>query len=484
MQYPSLQNVIHENIVLIFILLLGAVLRIYNLGGESVWHDEAVTSRVARLNLVEFIKWIIDVNDNNPPLYYMLMHFWVSLFGDSEFSLRLPSAILGTGSILMIYAVGNQIFNRTAGLIASLILALSVFNIEYSQEARAYSLMAFLTLLSFYFFLKTLSAPKTHYVTAYIAASVLLLYSHFYAVFILAAQNIFCLTRYFLKRDVFNIGILKWIGLQAIIGFLFIPGLLLWYKNTFAIQRGFWLPEPTFSDLAIYSYHFAGRDYILCFVWVALAALSFIGFKNEDNSEYCSNIKYIKHSQTIISNAYAMYLLLLWLFVPILIPFIVSHLSTPILHTRYIISSSLALYLLVAKGVWNLHSKRLKVLVPLVILLLSIWPLRMYYVVPHKHQWREAVAFLESNARENDNIFVYPYYDTQAASYYRNREDLRFLPLGPEPDGHLPERFWVVFGQFSKADEEEVKGGILGGYDLKPVKSFNKLNLYIHEKDF
>ena len=476
---------IEDNYLILLIILLGASLRLYNLSGESVWFDEAVTSLVSGLGIRELIVWMIEENDNNPPLYYMLMHFWVSLFGHSEFSLRLPSAIVGTGSILMIYMVGNLVFNRTTALIASLILAVSVFHIEYSQEARSYSLLAFLTLCSFYFFLKTLSGSKTLYRAAYILSSVLLMYSHFYGAFILVVQNLFCLTRYLAKRDVFKISLSKWIMIQTITGLLFVPGLLIWYKNALAMQGGFWLSEPGVIDIARYFYHFTGRDYIIFFLFFILAVFSFISFKGIGHSKNIKDILDIKGSlnkTSYLLNINALYLLLLWLFVPILIPFLISLFSTPILHTRYIIGSSLALNLLVAKGIYNLNTKRLRLIIPLAILVLSIWPLRMYYVDAHKHQWRETVAYLEENAKDNDTVFVYPAYDVRTPAYYKEREDLRFVPLTSESASELPDRFWVVIGLFAKTDGRAIIRETLGGYDLKPVKSFNRLDLYLYEK--
>ena len=476
---------IEENYLLLLIVLLGAVLRLYNLGGESIWLDEAVTSEVSKLSIRELMQWMIEQNDNNPPLYYMLMHFWVSFFGDSEFSLRLPSAIIGTGSIVMIYLVGNLLYNRTIGLISALILAVSVFHIEYSQEARSYSLLALLTLCSFYFFLRTISGSGWFHSVAYIVSSVLLMYTHFYGVFILVAQNIFCFTRYFSKGDVFRLGIGRWIGLQVITGALFIPGLLIWIKNTLAMQGGFWLSEPRVIDIARYFYHFAGRDYILFFLYFVLAAFSFINFKaigKRSNIKDILDINSEPGHKSFLSNKDSMYLLLLWLFVPLLIPFIISLVSTPILHTRYMIGSSLALYILVAKGIWNLHNNRLTLVLPIVILLLSIWPLTMYYAYPQKHQWRETVAYLEKNASENDTVFIYPVFDVRSADYYREKEDLNFAPLDFDAIGELPDRFWVVIGVFAKTDEQAIKRDMLGDYDLKPVKSFSRLNLYLAEK--
>ena len=137
-------------ILLLGILFIGLFLRVYDLGNESIWLDEGCSIRFANLNLSQ----IISVRDNGlPPLYYIILHWWINLFGDSEFSIRFPSVIFSFLAIFMIYKIGNQIFDKDVGMLSSLLLGLSVFHIHYSQEARTYSLCVLLTLLSMYFFI-------------------------------------------------------------------------------------------------------------------------------------------------------------------------------------------------------------------------------------------------------------------------------------------------------------------------------------------
>lgn len=129
--------------------------------------------------------------DNNFPTYYLIMHYWVSLFADSEFSLRFPSALAGLLAVLAMYKVGSLLFGRGVGLTASLILALSPFHIQYSQEARVYSLMALLALVSFYCFVKVLRERKRAAQTGYVLSTLALMYSHVYGLFIVLAQNLY-----------------------------------------------------------------------------------------------------------------------------------------------------------------------------------------------------------------------------------------------------------------------------------------------------
>ena len=82
------------------------------MGTESIWYDEAISIGVAKLDLFEQVRWSLLRSDNNPPLFYEIMHFWVQIFGDSEFAARFPSAMFGSFSIMAIYAVARTLFNK------------------------------------------------------------------------------------------------------------------------------------------------------------------------------------------------------------------------------------------------------------------------------------------------------------------------------------------------------------------------------------
>ena len=98
----------------------------------------------------------------------------------------------------MIYKVGRILFDKKVGIVSALLLALSVFHVRHSQEARMYSLLAFLTLLSFYFFAKILKKRGGKTVLLYIISSLFLMYTHVYSLFIIMAQNIIIFTQFIL----------------------------------------------------------------------------------------------------------------------------------------------------------------------------------------------------------------------------------------------------------------------------------------------
>jgi len=126
--------------LLLAILLLGAFLRFYRLDAQSFWNDEGNSARLAERSLALIVEGA--AGDIHPPGYYLLLHFWRALFGQSELALRSLSAVAGLTLVLFTYALGSQLFNRYTGLMAAFASVISPFAIYYAQEARMYALLA------------------------------------------------------------------------------------------------------------------------------------------------------------------------------------------------------------------------------------------------------------------------------------------------------------------------------------------------------
>lgn len=469
-------TLIRNNLLILITFLLGLALRIYDLGSESIWYDEAISIAVAKLGLIEQINWSFIQNDNNPPLYYQIMHFWVWIFGDSEFSSRMPSALFGSFSIIAIYIVGKSFFNKNVGLIAAFILATSIFHIKYSQEARAYSLLAFLTLVSFYYYLKLLSSNRRSYLILYLLSTVLILYTHYYGFLILAAQNIFYFGNYIRNREFSHINLKKWITYQVIIGVCYLPGFVLFAKHTVAIQGGFWLPEPTISALARTFLIYSG-SILSTIVLIIFSLLSLLIFRQRKAENEVDNTSFS------ITNRF--YLLLLWLFIPILLPFLLSLISTPVLLYRYTIGASLAFYLLIALGITMTGKRVIILIMVLVIAVLSYLNLEKYYGSVNKYQWRETISFIEDNAAVGDYVAVYPLFEIDSAQYYKDREDLHYLTLTDDlflVSDIGRKNLWLVMADHSRVKKEAIEDDMSRRYELEDEKKFKSLNLYKYRK--
>ena len=125
--------------VFIFILALSLFLRIFLLDFESLWLDEGSSIKFAKLSIPELIK--ASQADGNPPLYYLILHFWIKIFGDSEFSFRFPSVIFGVLIVIAVYQFCLEVWSREVASFSSFMTGISVFQIFYSQEARMYALL-------------------------------------------------------------------------------------------------------------------------------------------------------------------------------------------------------------------------------------------------------------------------------------------------------------------------------------------------------
>jgi len=145
--------------ILIGLTFVGFILRFYNLGGNSLWLDEATTLTFARQSAGEI--WAsVAAGEFNPPLFYWLEHGMI-LFGESEFVLRFLPALLGVMTIPVIYLIGKEFRDKNVGLLAAALLTFSPFHIFYSQEARAYAPMLFFFSLALLFYIKAYRSNET-----------------------------------------------------------------------------------------------------------------------------------------------------------------------------------------------------------------------------------------------------------------------------------------------------------------------------------
>lgn len=189
---------------MVLILILGAFLRLYHLDSKSLWYDEIVTAVISdkdndlatvlgyalrRIPNVELGQISLEA-PARPPLYFLLAHLFLQL-GSSDFLIRFPAALLGILGIAAIYLVGTILFGKREGVLSAFLLSISTFHIRYSQETRYYSLFALLSLISLYFFYRGVRSDNWRWWGGFAASTLLNLYAHHFAIFILLAQGIF-----------------------------------------------------------------------------------------------------------------------------------------------------------------------------------------------------------------------------------------------------------------------------------------------------
>ena len=148
-------------------LLAAFALRLYRLGAASLWYDETVSVILAQKDWLALTHH--TAGDIHPPLYYYLLHLWGRLAGWSEFAVAFLSLFFGVLLIALVYRVAREWFNARVARFAALLVALSPYNLWYSQEVRMYTLGAFLGLASTYLFVRMLqrASHSIHHVSRF-----------------------------------------------------------------------------------------------------------------------------------------------------------------------------------------------------------------------------------------------------------------------------------------------------------------------------
>ncbi len=174
---------IFERGVLLSLLLLAVAVRTPSLGRHALWIDESNSVLIAGRDLSSVIDGL--ANDANPPLYYVLLHFWIGAFGDGEKAVRSLSLLFGVGLVLAVFVSGRKFFGVGAGLGAAFLAAVNPLEVYYSQTARMYTLLPFVALLSMFFLVTALDGRRTRWWIAYALAGAAALFTHNHGFFLL-----------------------------------------------------------------------------------------------------------------------------------------------------------------------------------------------------------------------------------------------------------------------------------------------------------
>ena len=165
------------------VLLVAWALRLWRLGAQELWFDEAASYFIAAKPLPLLLRYVANAPFEHPPAYYLALHLAMKVLGESEWALRFPSTVCGALFVVLLYRFGLAL-SPALGLLAGALAALSPFLVTYSQEARMYALVQLLGLatslllwqwlqgrrqLAPLYFLAMLVGLGTHYYFAFLA---------------------------------------------------------------------------------------------------------------------------------------------------------------------------------------------------------------------------------------------------------------------------------------------------------------------------
>lgn len=412
------------------IMLIATALRLYNLGGPSLWYDEFLTVSIASGH-ADTIPQAVRRAEQTPPLLHYFMHFWIQAYGLSEFAIRLPAALCGIGAVWMIYKLGSLLYTRREGCIAAMLMAVSAFQISYSQEARVYSPLILTTLLSCYAFVKLIQEGGRKHQIAYVLATGLLYWIHLHSVFIVAAQQLTWLYLWLTRRKTpgFKLPPRIWLACSLIALALFAPWMPAVYYWVTQAAHAFWI-APMTAKFVPETYSLYAGSAIMLVLLLALDALGIVKTPQRWKAVF----------------------LIALLIVPVLIPYIVSLLIRPLFIPRYGIATAAALFLLAARGATALSNKAAQT--ASLLILLTVSAINAYPELrdgpPNKPDVRSATEFVIKNAHHGDvillngyaiSIFVHYLRDTDTTNYRMTYETKDLPPANSVEPGTT---LWVL----------------------------------------
>lgn len=408
---------------IIAVLALATLLRFYGLTDENLWLDESFSWAQATMSYGGMMSTVMV--DVHPPLYFNILFAAVKIFGDSEFVLRLPSVVFGLLTVWMVCLIGLRLKLGRYAIAAAFFVAISVFQIRYSQEARMYALTAWLSVVSMYAFLGLYrdDAGKRQYFF-YVLATVLLLYSHVFGLFVLVSQYAYIMLTWLSSRINARVSFRQWFVLQLCVGLLFLPWVGVLLGQVSRVQSGFWIGRPTLDSLLETLQFYAGGNLALLVCSSALLAAAALWLWRS-----AATARQFEQPCDVSPVPF----LLLWLALPNLIPFAVSLVSQPIYYWRYTIGASPAWYLLVALALSYLARRSgkqsLAIVIVAMIALVQAGSLYSYYTTLSKTRWSSVAEHVESQADSGDVVFIHNYNIIDAYRYYSKRNDLRLQTL-------------------------------------------------------
>jgi mannosyltransferase len=384
-------------------LIIAAILRLDGIGRQSLWFDEAATVHIAKQPAEQMLERI-RTDERTPPLHYVILHDWIKLFGDSELSVRLPSAIAGTAAVWMLYLLVRRLFDSSdAGFwpayLAAVLLAISPYQVEYAQEARAYSLMLLLGIWSCERFV-----ALTHHRTplreaSYVIVSALLLYTHLYGVFALAAQHV--AYAFWLGRVRGTLPPRRWLALNAAVAALFAP----WVPTAIAWTRSvatadFWAHArpATWADI-IHTYRLYAGSGLMFLALAALATYAMLRLRG--------------WRTTLVLPATLAVL-------PVVVPVALSVLTKPTFADRYGLLAAAGLFTLAAVGLVAIPNRWGRVTAVIVLCVLTTGARGTGYIKP---DWRSAGRFIAATVQPGDAVVINRKNATYLYDYYVKRPD-------------------------------------------------------------
>jgi hypothetical protein len=386
----------------ISILCIGFTWRSFYLEERDLCLDEPFTLFHAQKSLLSIIQLSVE-GEPNPPLFMLLLHFWIKVGGTEVSFVRLLPLVFSSLTAVFLYQTGKRFFSTATGIIASFLFLFSNFHFFHSIELRTYSLLSFATAATlFYFFRLIKESDRNWIVGVLIFFNLVLVYSHYFGWFVVFMEILSLL--FYLKDK----AVVKKIIITIFITFLaYIPFFLVLIRQFLKSSQGTWVEPPGSVNEYLYQLHnlLNHKEVFNVVIWVIILGAIYAFFRK---------------SWSLLSKEYL--ILILWWFVPYTIMFVLSY-RIPVFITRYLLFNSIALYLLISVSVFAFFNSH-KIIVPVMGLIILLVMVNRMKILPKDFSYREvknATNYVIDNKQIGDIVLLYPYWSDNEFSYYFDR---------------------------------------------------------------
>ncbi len=381
---------------------------------QSLWRDETFSIAVARHTIPEIIS--LTARDYNTPLYYILLHAWVMVFGLSEWAIRLLSLLPHLLLTYVVYGFSQQFSDKSTAKRIAWAILLNPMLLIYAFEARGYSWFAFFSALSMFTLYKRQWLP-------YVVISVLAFYTHMYFLVLLAAQIFFAVTASSIDKRIRPMLSFPFLVscFAIILGCLpWMPTLVSQWENT----KVTWINPPGVNLILsvlgnlFSSYEGTPRDW---WPYTALLSLLLVGL-------FVLAFKQKK----LVS-----YFFLTWIFVP-LVPVLGWSFFKPLYINRYFIFTTVAISALAVLGIHTLKNLRIRrwLWISFVTFLIAVNLLSFRY--KKKFDSRQLFTNIANENSDDSPVYVDALFYFDALYYYSNKSR---IVVYHDPGSDIP---WYV----------------------------------------
>jgi len=350
----------------------------------------------------------------NGPLYFLILRGVILLFGYSEFALRFFSLMCGVISVALIITLGTRLFNRAVGATAGALLAISAYQVWYSQEAKMYTLITMLALASIYFLRRAVEEGRLRFWIGVVVCTSLAMGAHILAALLIPVQVIMFLLWWPYSRRHLIAGVIA-------LGCVTVPYLPVgWSRVQMAFQAG----ETGFVRYTLGEMlSVLGRAYVGGILnnseerWILIvtgmaAAVAIFGLLSIDTPpQPPSRLDRILTRLSIAA----------WALIPVVVVALIS-INRPIFTDRYLIWAQPAFYLAVALGVRALWAwfKPLFVIALAALAIMSIAGTFTQATTPFKSDFRSTAHTIAQQIQPGDLVvFQIPYVRYTFDYYFR-----------------------------------------------------------------